>query len=68
MPAGTATPGKRLRVVLPRGRGRLMPKEAAVRVLLDVARQLRFRVTLEGGDASETGEGVRLKPQREEVA
>lgn len=62
MPAATAQPGKRVRVSLPRGGGRLMRKEAAVRVLLDVARQLRFTVNLEGGDAAETGDGVRLKP------
>lgn len=62
MPAATAKPGMRLRVTLPRGGGRLMRKEAAVRVLLDVARQLRFRINLEGGDAAETIDGVRLKP------
>lgn len=62
MPAATAKPGKRVRVSLPRGGGRLMRKEAAVRVLLDVARQMRFRIQMDGGDASETGDGVRLKP------
>jgi hypothetical protein len=62
MPAATAKPGKRVRVALPRGGGRLMRKESAIRVLLDVARQLRFRLELQDGDAASTGDGVRIKP------
>ncbi len=62
MPAATAKPGKRVRVALPRGGGRLMQKESAVRVLLDVARQMRFRLELQEGDTASTGEGVRIKP------
>lgn len=62
MPDATAKPGKRVRVALPRGGGRLMRKEAAIRVLLDVARQMRFRLELQDGDTSSTADGVRIKP------
>lgn len=64
MAAITLQPAKRVRVALPRGGGRLMRKEAAVRILLDVARQLRFRLTLEAGDAATTTDGARVKPSR----
>lgn len=62
MLSGTAKPGTRVRVILPRGGGRLMRKEAATRLLLDVARQLRFKIELQGGDATEMPDGARLKP------
>jgi hypothetical protein len=63
MPAATAKPGARLRVTLPRGGGRLMRKEAAVRVLLEVARQLSLRISLESAAAEAgTSDGMRLKP------
>lgn len=51
-----------MRVALPRGGGRLMRKESAIRVLLDVARQLRFRLELQDGDTATTSEGLRIKP------
>ncbi|HRJ10340.1 MAG TPA: hypothetical protein PLP58_17305 [Prosthecobacter sp.] len=37
----TLQPGRRVRLVMPRG-GRLMPREAAARLLIDVARQMRM--------------------------
>lgn len=64
MATGTAKPARRVRVHLPRGGGRLMRKEAAVRCLLDVARQMRVRISIDGGSIEETLDGFRLTRTR----
>jgi hypothetical protein len=62
MPEATAKPGQRVRVRMPHATSRLMRQEAAARVLMDVASQLRFRLTLENGTVAETADGVVIKP------
>jgi hypothetical protein len=65
MAESAAHPGRRLRVTMPRGGGRLMRKEAAVRLLLDLARQMRFRLTVDGGPgAGDSAEGAEIRIPR----
>lgn len=55
------TPGKKVKVEMPRGKGRLLSKLAAARMLVSALKQLGFSVEIEGArEAGETADGARF--------